>query len=109
MAVSENTVTLGEIRTVNRVLASIEKGVPATVLLKGWRKRLLLPYLCQLMPDASQVPSPIPRPEITSLGWVIRSPWLPTLLGLYKTAQQSNYRIEIRHGPETELLFVPPK
>ena len=99
---------MGEIRMINRVLASIESGIPVTVLLKGWRQRLLLPYVCELMPDALQIPSPIPKPTITSLGWLVRSPWLPQLLGLYKFAQRYKYRVEIKHGSETEILFEPP-
>lgn len=92
-------------RMIYRAMSTLENGESLTIAISGWRKKLLVPYLCQLVPNADQIPQTIGVTRTTSFGWMIRSPWLPTLLTLCNFALDRKFRVSICHGEPAKLEF----
>ena len=100
-----NTVVLGQRGYVRAVADALYSRQPIRLAIKGWRRRWILPYLSELIPEARHVPQASIRKPIGKWAWLKCGFWFLALLSFYRMASDRGLAITVLYGNEILIEF----
>lgn len=103
-------ITFGEYGDIYRTMKSLDVvDEKVSLVIQGWRWKLLMPYICYFMENAVQKPEKYKNIKINKFGWTVRAFWLSQLLTLYKIALDKKKEVYIKHLANKSIIEFSDK
>ena len=99
------TIVIGERGYVRRAATILEREEDIRFILRGWRRKILFPYIHEVLKNAQQIQPPAKFAKTTPWGWAIRGHWLALLGTFHQMALSSGKTIKIIYGDEIVIEF----